>query len=89
MYVPISRLEFTVLHLMGSGNFSEDGVKKLVTAFSSGFLQRLVCMKMTESSFLLVVVDSILFFEGGGETEPCLASAIRFDERLKLITSYQ
>jgi hypothetical protein len=40
---------------------------------------------MIEKFFVLVVVDSNLLFEGGGETDSCLASAARFDERLELM----
>jgi hypothetical protein len=42
-------------------------------------------MWMIEKFFVLVVVDSNLLFDGGGETDSCLASAIRFDERLELM----
>lgn len=78
LYVPTSRLLFTVLHLIGSGTFSEDGVKKLATAFSNGPIQHRMCAMMADNFILLVVVDSIFLLEGGGETELGRASAIRF-----------
>ena len=59
------RVLSTVRHISFSGSFCEAGLKKLATALSD------IVSKDAERhlSIILVVVDSILRFTGGGDME--------------------
>ncbi len=73
----MSSVVLTIRQLMISGSFLDVGVKKLATAFSIGKLSARQSNRMAYD-YVLVVVDSIFRFTGGGDRDPSRMFVLRF-----------
>ena len=68
----------TVRQLIFSGFFLDVGVKKLAKAFSMNINQHIDPIVSQACTMILVVVDSIFRFTGGGDKDPSLMPDVLF-----------